>query len=49
MFLGWGHGDVVAFLDNHRMLEKNEGIGAIEKKVLLTISSSLVRTTVRDV
>ena len=49
MFLGLGHSDVVAFLDNRRMLEKNEGIGAIEKKVLLTISSSLVRTTVRDV
>jgi hypothetical protein len=41
--LGWGQGDVVAFLDNHRMPEKKEDIEPIREKVILTISSSLVR------
>jgi hypothetical protein len=42
--LGWRHGDVVAFLDNHRLPEKKEDIG---EKVVFRISSSLVRADSR--
>jgi hypothetical protein len=36
-----GLGDVVAFLDNLRLLEKKEDIERIGEKVILIISSSL--------
>ena len=41
-----GHADVVAFLDNHRMPEKKDGIERIGEKAVLTISSSPVRAEV---
>jgi hypothetical protein len=48
-FVLGGHGDAVAFLDNHRFPEKKKDIESIGEQVILTISSNLVRTEVGEV